>query len=171
MVLGKTNSTIADERLREAIEALWAHPNLRITAPLNLSDLDNLERVEGELDHPSLGPLVFGSVVVRERDTPGGDDWLYAVIPMGGLEERVPDIDGWPAGDHPQSQRWREPLERSLADLALHVSRTTPMAFAMIGYEIAGVVSEFKPDPPRRIGFIVRGENGEFSYWPTTDWS
>ncbi len=171
IVLGKTDSAIADKRLREALTALWSHPDLRIDQPLDLGDLDNLGRIEGELDHPVLGSCVFGTLVVRERDTPNGDDWLYAVVPMGGLEERFPEIGGWPAGDHPESQRWREPLERSLAKLALHVARTAPIAFAMIGYEISGVVSDFKPDQPRRIGFVVRGEGGEFEYWPTTDWS
>jgi hypothetical protein len=171
IVFGKTGSATADKRLRGAVTALWSHPALRIDRPLDLGDLDNLRRIEGELNHPTLGPLVFGTVVVRERDTPNGDDWLYAVVPMGGLEERVPDVDGWPAGDHPHSQRWREPLERALGDVALHVTRATPIALAIIGFEIAGVISDFKADKPRRTGFVVRDEDGDFVYWPTTDWS
>ncbi|MBL8536441.1 MAG: hypothetical protein JNM59_03465 [Hyphomonadaceae bacterium] len=171
IVLGKTGGATADERLREALTSLWTYPNLRLGGALDLNDLDNLGRIEGELDHPSLGPLVFGTAIVREREIPNGDDWLYAVVPMGGLEERVPEIGGWPAGDHPHSRRWREPLEHALGELALHVARSTPISLAMIGYEIAGVISDFKPDAPRRVGFVARSESGDHQYWPTTDWS
>lgn len=171
IVLGKSQSVDADKRLRSALAAIWAHPSVRVAKVLDLSNLEGLARVEGRLDHPRLGSLAFATIVVREQDTPNGDDWLYAGVPMGSLEERVADVDGWPAGDHPHSQHWREPLEHSLAELALSVTHAVPISLAMIGYEISGLISDFNPDGPRRIGFVVRGQGGEFSYWPTTDWS
>lgn len=171
LVLGKIKSAAADERLRRAITVLWSNPRLSLSRDLDMRDLDNIGRIEGVLDHPTLGSLVCGSFVVREREETDGDDWLYAVVPLGGLSERIDTVGAWPAGDTEGSRSWREPLEQCLSDLALEVSRAVPIRLAMIGYEIAGMISEFKPDQPRRIGFVVRDEASEYRYWPTTDWS
>ena len=170
IVLGKTQSANADNRLTEALTALWSHPLLHLSERLNLTDLDNVGRLEGILDHPVLGPLVAGAVVVRERDMPNGNDWLYVVVPLGGLSEHVPEVDAWPVGDDGNSRSWREPLEACLAGIVLDVARIVPIKMATIGYEIAGVISDFDADK-RHIGFVVRDARGELTYWPTTHWS
>lgn len=170
IVLGKTQSATADARLRRALTELWSIQDVRLSQELNLDNLNELGRIEGTLDHPTLGALVFGTVVVREREAPNGDDWLYAVVPLGGLSERVESVGAWPAGNDEGSRSWREPLEETLGDLALAVARAVPITMALIGYEIAGVIPDFNPDGPRRIGFVLRGKDGELAYWPTTDW-
>ena len=169
IVLGKTDSADSNARLREALSVLYALAELEISGTAR-EDLDGCGLLKGTLDHPSLGRLPFGLFVVRERETPGGDDWLYACVPLGGLSDRVEAVGGWPAGDQEGSRSWREPLERTLAELAVAVAHVVPIESAFIGFEIAGIRAHFERNGPRRIGFVIRDDVGQYRYWPTTDW-
>jgi hypothetical protein len=180
IVLGPSTSPDADNKLRTAIAALWAHPSLTITAFSEISQwdwrgraldahasLDDLQRIYGVFQHDTLGVLPFTSVVVREED---GDDWLDACIPLGGLEQS----GGYPFGDDDElaaSRNWREPLEQALADLALRVASVVGLQIAAIGFEVAGIINadNASPDAKRYVGYVARHGNS-FQYLPTNAW-
>jgi hypothetical protein len=183
MVLGGMNDLRADERLRAAISKLWSHEALRVAAIGDLArwrwdgppllesrPSEDLRRIYGAFDDPTLGSLPFTSVVVRE--TPDGDDWLYACVPLGGLAVS----DGYPFGDKKHaaaSRSWREPLEKSVAGLVLSVCVTVPIHIAAIGFEIAGHIESVVctgPDEVRYVGHVGKYGDGYY-YWPTTVWS
>jgi hypothetical protein len=184
MIVGGVSSPGSDERLLASILSLWSSPTLRVAAignrrawqwadapSLQAQSLDNVQRIYGVLEEPAIGTLPFTSVVVREEG-PGGEDWLYASVPMGGLNGGgYPFLHGEQLAE---SRVWREPLEKALADLVLRVCDDVAIRIAAIGFEIAGVIevdpAVLAPRARRYVGYVSPQRSG-YHYWPTTIWS
>ncbi len=183
MVLGKADEPHADTRLRTAITALWSNPSLRLAAigdrarwnwerapTLQGHSLGDLRSLSGAWDHPAFGPIPFTSLVIRD-EIPDGDDWLYAAVPMAGLNKFAPGC--WSNMDA-SSRPMREPLEQSLANLILSVCAKVPIQIAAIGWEISGIIGDgvelCVEGAERYVGYVVKDGDG-FRYWPTTVWA
>jgi hypothetical protein len=178
MAVGLHSAEDADTRLRCAVIALWSNPalaplafSLNPTQPVEAdglarSGLDDLCRIYGFMKHATFGDVPFTSVAYRD-ESPGGEDWLAACVPMGGLSRLHAPVGGYPFGDVEKSELWRAPLEKALADLALSVAAKVPFRIARIGFELG-------PDDETKllslwIGHIVN--DGGYRYIPTTKWN
>jgi len=180
MILGAHGDVSANARLKSAIVALWENPNLRIGAigdvsrwqsdtGQNLQDrtIDELQRIYGSFSN-ALGIIPFTSITMREEK---GDDWLYASVPLGGLQQS----GGFPfEADSTASQSWRQPLEQALSVLVLDVFNSVGGVAAEIGFEVAGFIrtppEALADDAERWVGYITKDECA-YRYWPTNVWS
>jgi hypothetical protein len=59
--------------------------------------------------------------------------------------------------------------------LVLGVCSVVPIEIAAIGFEIAGVINSsdahFFDGARRRVGYVAKGGESKYRYWPTTVWS
>lgn len=94
-------------------------------------------------------------------------------MPLGGIA----DSEAYPFGESAilaASRGWREPLKREFAAMVLTIGPSVSIGVAAIGFEIAGRI---EPTPDflceggnRWVGYVAK-ENGDYRYWPTTNWS
>lgn len=187
LLLGHSTDEGADDRLKQAILALWLHQDLThacvedlrewsLRDPPVLADypVDQLQRIYGVRSDARFGETAFTSVVIRESES--REDWLDACVPLGGYPIPSGQGQGYPFGsadDLLRSSTWRRPLEEALARVVLEVAETVPIKHAVIGFEISGE----EPAPPedlaataeRGVAYVVRTTHG-YQYLPTTAW-
>lgn len=181
IVLGACTDPEADTRLHSAISEIWSLPNIGSCSfdPSGQGNvipaaepLDRILRLYGWFHDREAGAIPFTTVVVRESE-PDGQDWLYAALPFGGLQMAIPSVSV-ASFDLKDDNPWVMPIERSLADIALAVSRKVPFLIAAIGEEIAGYIEEDAFNGVfsdcRRIGYVAPCD-GAYRYLPNTVWN
>jgi hypothetical protein len=137
----------SDDRLRAALSALWADPDLdgcflnpgrepgdqpRVPA----SRLESGSHLLGIAQLPSGASVACGSCLIREVDD--GPDWLDFYLPMGSLGTAY-QVGPFPFGteaDWPGA--WRYEVEDWLAGVGLWVARYASFRLGLIGFEVSG---------------------------------
>jgi len=173
----------SDERLKSALETLWAYGGLdgcyldstlepwqqRRVQPVNDCDLET--RLHGALT-ASWSDLKIAccSIVCRLVD---GADWLYFALPIGSLE-RVFHWDEFAIWDYAGSA-WRPRVDDWLRALGRHVYTAAPFQLALVGRtdtveedeDAEGVAAHGVPSS-RGLGYLV--PSGDDLQWYPPTW-
>jgi hypothetical protein len=136
----------ADERLRAALGALWAHPDLdggyehRSREPADQPRvppdcLESGSHLFGGARLPNGARVACGTCLVREED---GPDWLVFYLPMGALGAAYP-AGGFPFGSEADwPGPWRFEVEDWLAGVGRWVAQSAAFRLGLIGFETSG---------------------------------
>jgi hypothetical protein len=137
-----------DQRLRAALEALWAHPGLaRIAPPAGHDDGGEVHTREAELFDRRYGELAVdgapvGCVVFVIREQGRGADWIDVCVPAA-MRRGIP----------------RARLDAALCGLADAVWDEVQFQLALVGEERSGLLSaaEFFRQPERATFYVRQG--------------
>src|SRR5215204_3547614 len=137
----------SDERLVNALRALWQHPSLegcyfdsdrepneqQRVSPSNES-LDRMH-LYGLARLPNGQRVACGSCLIREGD---GPDWLDFYLPTGALGDAY-EIGAFPFAEANVDHRgWRVPVDEWLKSIGEYIHTVTPYRLALIGFEVSG---------------------------------
>jgi len=186
----------SDERLIAALEALWAHPALEgpyiqdaptahgVRARRATWDEVRAEHADGLAacygtatlhDGACVGCLSLG-LIGHDGSSDDASDTLLFSLPGNGLNAVWPQFGAFPFVEPDGVRSWQEPLEEWLAELARNVFAHVPFAFACIGFEVMSVDPEGwmrsprTPPPDKRDIGVLRREQEELAWYPTTAW-
>jgi hypothetical protein len=158
----------SDDRLRAALAALWAHPDLDGCYPDRGREPDRQPRVPpacleggshllGVARLPNGTRTACGTCLIREVGD--GPDWLGFYLPLGSLGTAYP-AGPFPFGSESDwSGPWRFEVEDWLAELGLCVARSASFRLGLIGFEVSGtryaadIAAQGIPDE-RHIGYL-----------------
>jgi hypothetical protein len=137
----------SDERLFEALDALWQHPSVEGCYLENDVEPNEQKRVSpspqllnrmhiyGLARLPDGKQVACGSCIIREDD---GSDWLDFYLPTGAVGE-VYDIGGYPFDKAGFAHRdWQIPVDEWLKDIGKHIFSIVPFNLGLIGFEVSG---------------------------------
>jgi hypothetical protein len=142
--LGNTN----DERLQQALSALWPAANIdgcygrhdrepdeQDEVALSLSSLTSYGHLRGTVLLPTGPRVVCGCLAHREE---AGSDWLEFYLPLGSLARTDRRIGGFPfdSNSGEPSLIWRHPLDDWLAAIAIRVFAQAPFHLGRIRFEL-----------------------------------
>jgi hypothetical protein len=173
----------SDERLLDALKALWQHPSLegcyldsdkepneqkRVTPSKEL--LDRMH-VYGLALLPDGHRVACGSCLIREDD---GSDWLDFYLPTGALSDAY-EIGGYPY-DYPFDEadvahrEWQIPVDEWLKSIGEYVYSIVPYRLALIGFEVSGEayaseIAEKGVPAERYIGYLW-AEGSSLEWYP-----
>ncbi len=167
----------SDERLFEALKALWRSPSLQGCYLENdiepseqeqvLPSLELLNRMHiyGLARLPDGKQVACGSCIIREDD---GSDWLDFYLPTAALG-KVYDIDGYPVDKAGFAHRdWQFLVDEWLKDIGEHIFSIVPFNLGLIGFEVSGGayaadILETGIPTERHIGYLW--SEGELLKW------
>jgi hypothetical protein len=176
IVLGPASDRHADQRIQNAVRAVWAHPSLhgpffsrRFHRDDSFVDLTNklseANSLYGIVRLP-FGETAFTTVVLREEFDPF-EDWLYLSLPLGELANIHPLIGGYPFTPHDDGSVWTPFVETILLSIASEVARHAGFDRGFIGFEVAGFSYEQRtPVPQQRNYGVLLGEGDHFTFFP-----
>lgn len=169
------NGSRDDERLREAVAALWKHPSL-VGCYLDVNrepqhqrqlaaELQPIEtKLYGVATTPIGHEVACISIPLRFE---AGIDWLYFSIPLGSLA-RVYRIGTYPFDDE-TSRDWILSVSEWFAKIGKSVFASTPFQLGVIGWEaddfldVPKVKQDGVPDE-RWVGYLWP-RNGELHWY------
>ena len=178
LVLGPVSDPHADDRLGQAVRAVWSHADLsgpyphrlfstsdqRIdiaSAPTGLASLYGVVRL-------SFGATALSTIIVREEAEPF-EDWLYVSLPLGELSRILPAVDGYPVPPDDDGSYWTPTVDAFLLSVAETVAECASFDRGFIGWEVSGFSYENRtPVPEERAFGVLLGEGNRFTYYPAT---
>ena len=187
LIFDATMDSAADQRLVEALRLLWSHtamsgPFTSSFNPQRLTEFTTQLLLPDSTVRPcgwcQVAPdrwTLATTIWVREE---AGDeplfDWLYLALPLASLGSLDSRVDGYPFGDTSDCRSWLEPLMARLADISAPVMTACDARLGLIGFEIAGLVSqdELRGKPPLDTGrgYVVRKADGSVNYVSPSVW-
>ena len=173
------------EPLLAALEALWRHPALEgpfaAHAPskggvrARRTTWDELRaRHDDTAECYGLATLHDGARVACHGY--GSSGTVVLSLPGNGLRAVWPEFGEFPFVEPEGVRSWQEPLEEWLADVGRALFARTRFEFARIGFEVTSVdpdewMSSPGIRPPARRGMgVLRREDNELAWYPTTEW-
>lgn len=182
--LGPRHAPDADAKLRRALAALWAHPDLdgcylhHLTPPEDQPrvdpvprDIDEPGRLHGLATLPTGVRVVCGSVAIRHRGE-DGPDWLCFYLPSGALGAADGRVGAYPFPNPevPSSATWRAPLDAWLAGIAESVWAAARFRVGLIGFEASlGDPWDGHVPDERWLGYVVPTGDA-VAYLPVNRW-
>ena len=169
-----------DQRLRDAVTALWGHADLSgcylgksrepASQPRCRSDQQPLRsHLYGVATTPLGGDVACVSYPIRFDD---GIDWLYLDVPLGSLKTAYP-IRAYPIGRQP-SHDWVLPVSEWFRGIGEQVFAAVSFRLGLVGWEadspeVDSMLIERDGMPERRdIGYLWPGKGG-LVWFPPND--
>lgn len=185
MRLGARADPDADQRLRDALFAVWDDDALQgcysdrwtdrsaqQPAPPRADPIEHPGPQYGIATLPSGERVVCLSVVVRfeGNDQQQADDWLDFCIPLGALGRVDARVAAYPFAGEDGSQEWREPIDDWLATTAARVHGRAGLALGLLGFEVSGMDWTFTGETPTstQVSYLVPDALGIRHLKPTT---
>ena len=134
----------SDDRLREAMCKVWAHPSLHgcclkhdeepeAQESIDPIDVDLRQPAHGIAEIPRIGRTCCLTTVIRLEN---GPDWLTLGVPMGSLSRVVP-VGAYPF-EGGTDLSWRRLMYHWLRYLAESVFESMSFQLGLIGHEVTG---------------------------------
>lgn len=188
MRLGERADPGADQRLRQALIAVWADSKLQgcyldrwtdvsgqNAGPPNAEPMDHPAPLYGLAKLPAGQQVVCCSHVVRFEGDVGqvGEDWLDLCLPLGSLGRTDGRVGAYPFERELESRVWREPIDGWFNAIASRVHREAGLTLGIAGFEVSGEDEAFTGGRSKFAGvsyFAPGGDDGELRYLKPQPW-